>query len=152
MRKILVAIANPETAKEHAEEIGILAKDLNAKIIGLYLIPTLMSAPPEEFHPVGEAIFKDLSDGAEKHNVSFEGKIDQTSDMAKYITETADRKDVNLIVMGVGPSKEAKTGETDVVVTPFGLTKEAVTDRVIHLSKRPVLILPTKVIKTLQEE
>jgi nucleotide-binding universal stress UspA family protein len=134
--RILVATDSSEPSKRAVEFAAGLAKDHGSEIIVLHAVPRMVSRfgtsdleEPDAARELVDEAVRDLKD----RGLNARGEIVRVLEghMPRGIVESAASADADAIVMGT-------RGRSDF----GGLFLGSVTHRVLHLSEKPVIVVP----------
>ncbi|HEX6580769.1 MAG TPA: universal stress protein [Actinomycetota bacterium] len=136
LERILVATDSSEPSKRAVEFAAGLASDHGSEIIVLHAVPRIVSRygtsyleEPDAATEVVDEVVRDLKD----RGLNARGEVVRVLEghMPRGIVESAASADVDAIVMGT-------RGRSDF----GGLFLGSVTHRVLHLSEKPVIVVP----------
>jgi len=153
IKKVLIALDYDPTAQKVAETGYLLAKSLGAEVILLHVISDLVYYSSMEFSPImGFDGYMDMGplkletlDGIKKASLRFLEKsknhlgdktiqtVVKEGDFAESILETAIKLHADIIVMG----SHSRRWLDEILVG-------SVTEKVLHHTKIPLFIIPTK--------
>lgn len=137
-KTILIAVAGSEGSKRALPIAVELAKRDEAKIVFVHADERIVGKGGGDIHPDEQQIQADIKKQAEELSAqgietSFEMKDVMVGGPAHVIAEVADRVSADLIVTGT-------RGHSPV----SGLLLGSVAQRLLHLAKQPVLVVPSK--------
>jgi nucleotide-binding universal stress UspA family protein len=129
MSRILVAVSSPWAAEKNAETIADMARRLGAEVLVVHVSRPSGGQLREQAD--GEAAIRFLSDQLQQRSIPVQELLMFSDDIARAIVNTANERDVTLIILGLtGKSVFARLLAGNV---PVELLKN---------SRVPVLILP----------
>ena len=137
-RKILVPLDGSKCSERALSEAIILAKQCNASIVGLYVLPFSplsfrdIRIAKEKMYEEGKQFLAKVQTNVEKGGITFQQKILEGSNPGEIISGfvNLNKNKVDLVMMGsrgMGGLKEAFLGSTS--------------NYVMHKSKVPVMII-----------
>jgi nucleotide-binding universal stress UspA family protein len=131
MSRILVAVSSPWAAEKNAETIADMARRLGAEVLVVHVSRPSGGQLREQEQADGESAIRYLSDQLQQRSIPVQELLMFSDDIARAIVNTANERDVTLIVLGLtGKSVFARLLAGNV---PVELLKN---------SRVPVLILP----------
>lgn len=134
--RILVAIDSSEPSTRAVEFAAGLAQEHGSEIVALHAFPRVVSRfgtsdleEPDTARELVDETVRDLKD----RGLNVRGEVIRVLEghMARGIVETADSADAGVIVMG-----------TRGLSNFGGLFLGSVTNRVLHLAEKPVIVVP----------
>jgi len=129
---LLAATAGPEPASKKVDLIIDIAKQLNARLVVLYVILALGSVPPSYWAEDGKKAIEIFKLVGKKANVDVRGVLVESEHIDSAILSTAKDVGADMIVLGVG--------RHSILRHMFG---GDFIERIIYRSQRPVIVIPT---------
>ncbi|MDI6888190.1 MAG: universal stress protein [Methanocellales archaeon] len=129
---LLAATAGPEPASRKVNLIIDIAKQLNARLVVLYVILALGSVPPSYWVEDGRKAIEIFKQAGKRESVDVRGVLVESEHIDSAILSTAEDVGANMIILGVGRHSVLRH-----------LLGGDFIEHIIYRSQRPVIIIPT---------
>ncbi len=129
---LLAATAGPEPASKKVDLIIDIAKQLNARLVVLYVILALGSVPPSYWAEDGRRAIEIFKQAGKRKGVDVRGVLVESEHIDSAILRAAEDAGADMIVLGMG--------RHSILRRLFG---GDFIEHIIYRSKRPVIVIPT---------